>query len=48
MQGIMLGTAPNFDDVIEVLKQLENLLNRASSEYQSQLLRLPSVGDANE
>jgi Nucleotidyl transferase AbiEii toxin, Type IV TA system len=28
MQGMMLGTAPDFDDVIEVLKQLENLLNR--------------------
>ena len=28
MQGMMLGTAPNFNDVIEVLKQLENLLNR--------------------
>jgi hypothetical protein len=27
MQGMMLGTAPNFDSVIEVLKQLENLLN---------------------
>jgi hypothetical protein len=27
MQGMMLGTAPNFDDLVEVLKQLENLLN---------------------
>lgn len=27
MQGMMLGTAPNFDSLIEVLKQLENLLN---------------------
>lgn len=27
MQGMMLGTAPNFDDLVETLQQLENLLN---------------------
>jgi hypothetical protein len=27
MQGMMLGTVPNFDDLIEVLKQLEKLLS---------------------
>lgn len=27
MQGMMLGTAPNFNDIIEILKQLEILLN---------------------
>jgi Nucleotidyl transferase AbiEii toxin, Type IV TA system len=27
MQGMMLGTAPKFEDLIEALKQLENLLN---------------------
>jgi Nucleotidyl transferase AbiEii toxin, Type IV TA system len=27
MQGMMLGTAPNFDELVDVLKQLEPLLN---------------------
>jgi hypothetical protein len=31
---MMLGTAPNFNDVIKVLKQLEDLLNR---EYHQKL-----------